>query len=45
MLAYACTSGSFVGGIAGERAMCAAMTREGAVASVTTSGALIEALY
>ncbi|WP_444875926.1 maleate cis-trans isomerase family protein, partial [Streptomyces alfalfae] len=44
VLAYACTSGSFVGGIAGERAMCAAMTREGAVASVTTSGALIEAL-
>ncbi|MGA4849020.1 maleate cis-trans isomerase family protein [Streptomyces sp. G5(2025)] len=44
VLAYACTSGSFVGGIAGERAMCEAMTREGAVAAVTTSGALLEAL-
>ncbi|MEV2251334.1 decarboxylase [Streptomyces sp. NPDC050147] len=44
VLAYACTSGSFVGGIAGERAMCEAMTREGAVSSVTTSGALLEAL-
>lgn len=27
VVAYACTSGSFVAGIAGERAMCAAMTR------------------
>ncbi|WP_055701747.1 MULTISPECIES: maleate cis-trans isomerase family protein [Streptomyces] len=44
VLAYACTSGSFVGGTAGERAMCEAMTREGAVSSVTTSGALLEAL-
>ncbi|MEV8315364.1 decarboxylase [Streptomyces sp. NPDC059900] len=44
VLAYACTSGSFVGGIAGERAMCEAMRREGAVSSVTTSGALLEAL-
>ncbi|MEU1024848.1 decarboxylase [Streptomyces sp. NPDC005904] len=44
VLAYACTSGSFVRGVAGERAMCAAMTREGAVAAVTTSGALLEAL-
>ncbi|WP_371674525.1 aspartate/glutamate racemase family protein [Streptomyces sp. NBC_00289] len=44
VVAYACTSGSFVGGIAGERAMCEAMTRSGAVPSVTTSGALLEAL-
>ncbi|MGW0913304.1 maleate cis-trans isomerase family protein [Streptomyces sp. NPDC002784] len=44
VVAYACTSGSFVGGIAGERAMCEAMTRAGAVPSVTTSGALLEAL-
>ncbi|MFF3646283.1 decarboxylase [Streptomyces sp. NPDC002564] len=44
VLAYACTSGSFVGGTAGERAMCEAMSREGAVGSVTTSGALLEAL-
>jgi maleate isomerase len=44
VVAYACTSGSFVGGIAGERAMCAAMTRAGAVPSLTTSGALLDAL-
>ncbi|MEV0637024.1 aspartate/glutamate racemase family protein [Streptomyces sp. NPDC050619] len=44
VVAYACTSGSFVGGIAGERAMCAAMTVAGALPSVTTSGALLEAL-
>ncbi|MFJ3194000.1 aspartate/glutamate racemase family protein [Streptomyces griseoviridis] len=44
VVAYACTSGSFVGGIAGERAMCAEMTRAGALPSVTTSGALLEAL-
>ncbi|MFE0100193.1 decarboxylase [Streptomyces sp. NPDC059009] len=45
VLAYACTSGSFVGGTAGERAMCEAMTREGGgIHSVTTSGALLEAL-
>ncbi|MEU2780481.1 MULTISPECIES: aspartate/glutamate racemase family protein [Streptomyces] len=44
VVAYACTSGSFVGGVAGERAMCEAMTRAGAVPAVTTSGALLEAL-
>ncbi|GCB49080.1 decarboxylase [Streptomyces sp. NL15-2K] len=44
VVAYACTSGSFVGGVAGERAMCGAMTTAGAVPSVTTSGALLEAL-
>ncbi|NEB79883.1 decarboxylase [Streptomyces sp. SID14478] len=55
VLAYACTSGSFVGGIAGERAMCEAMRRAGTVPSrgtppeppvpsLTTSGALLEAL-
>ena len=44
VVAYACTSGSFVGGIAGERAMCEAMTRAGEVRSLTTSGALLEAL-
>ena len=31
VVAYACTSGSFVGGVAGERAMCEAMTRAGDV--------------
>lgn len=44
VIAYACTSGSFVGGPLGERAMCEAMTRAGEVPSVTTTGALIEAL-
>ncbi|MYT71489.1 aspartate/glutamate racemase family protein [Streptomyces sp. cg28] len=44
VLAYACTSGSFVGGIAGERAMCEAMRRAGELPSVTTSGALLDAL-
>ncbi|MFD9172973.1 Arylmalonate decarboxylase [Streptomyces sp. ADI98-12] len=43
-LAYACTSGSFVGGHAGEHAMRAAMTQAGGVPSVTTSGAVLEAL-
>lgn len=44
VVAYACTSGSFVGGVGGERAMCEAMTWAGAVPSVTTSGALLDAL-
>lgn len=44
VIAYACTSGSFVGGLAGERAMCEAMSQAGDVASLTTSGALLEAL-
>ncbi|MFE5032915.1 aspartate/glutamate racemase family protein [Streptomyces sp. NPDC056683] len=44
VVAYACTSGSFVGGLAGERAMCEAMTRSGAVPALTTSGALLDAL-
>ncbi|WP_406169519.1 decarboxylase [Streptomyces sp. NBC_00996] len=44
VVAYACTSGSFVGGVAGERAMCEAMARAGGVSSVTTSGALLCAL-
>ncbi|MFE3636307.1 decarboxylase [Streptomyces cellostaticus] len=44
VVAYACTSGSFVDGRSGERAMCAAMSRSGELPSVTTSGALLEAL-
>ena len=44
-LAYACTSGSFVGGAAGERSMCAAMSDAAAgLPAVTTSGALLDAL-
>ncbi|MBT2510276.1 decarboxylase [Streptomyces sp. ISL-98] len=44
VVAYACASGSFVDGLAGERAMCAAMTQAGELPSVTTSGALLDAL-
>jgi len=44
-LAYACTSGSFVDGLAGEGALRAAMNQaSGGLPSVTTSGALLEAL-
>jgi maleate isomerase len=42
--AYACTSGSFVAGLAGEAAIVAAMKEGGAAAAVTTSGALLKAL-
>jgi maleate isomerase len=42
--AYACTSGSFVGGLRGEGALVAAMVDAGAPAAVTTSGALLAAL-
>ncbi|MDI3386958.1 aspartate/glutamate racemase family protein [Streptomyces sp. B-S-A8] len=44
VLAYACTSGSFVDGMAGERTMSAAMEAAGEVPALTTSGALLEAL-
>jgi maleate isomerase len=43
-VAYACTSGSFVAGVAGERAMCTAMSEAVGLPSVTTSGALLDAL-
>lgn len=42
--AYACTSGSFVGGVAGETALVAAMRSAGSPAALTTSGALATAL-
>ena len=44
VVAYACTSGSFVGGLAGDRAIVRAIIEAGAPAAVTTSGALLEAL-
>jgi maleate isomerase len=44
VVAYACTSGSFVSGMAGERSMSAAMSAAGEVTSLTTSGALLVAL-
>jgi maleate isomerase len=43
-IAYACTSGSFVNGLAGERALRDAMAAAGASRSVTTSGGLLTAL-
>ena len=45
VMAYACTSGSFIGGLEGQAALVAAMTKAGAPAAVTTSGALLEALH
>lgn len=44
VIAYACTSGSFVLGSAGEHALTAAMFASGAPAAVSTSGALVRAL-
>lgn len=44
VVAYACTSGSFVDGVAGERALITTMLDAGAPAAVTTSGALTAAL-
>ncbi|SFJ92141.1 maleate isomerase [Amycolatopsis sacchari] len=43
VVAYACTSGSFVGGAEGEAALVRGMLDAGAPAAVTTSGALIRA--
>ncbi|MEU6080658.1 decarboxylase [Streptomyces sp. NPDC047108] len=45
VVAYACTSGSFVAGVAGERGMCAAMEQAGEMPALTTSGALLDALH
>ncbi|MEE1928170.1 decarboxylase [Streptomyces sp. TRM 70351] len=44
VVAYACTSGSFVGGRTGEGAMAAAMAAAGETPALTTSGALLDAL-
>lgn len=41
---YACTSGSYIGGLAGERALCTAMRGAGCRQAVTTSGAAVTAL-
>lgn len=43
-VAYACTSGSFVGGMAGESLLRTAMQQAGAKEAITTSGAMLEAL-
>ena len=44
VVAYACTSGSFVNGNAGEYLMRESMASAGALHPVTTSGALLDAL-
>lgn len=44
VVAYACTSGSFVGGGAGERGITSAMVQAGEIPALTTSGALLAAL-
>jgi maleate isomerase len=41
---YACTSGSFIRGLAGESRLRAVMTEAGANHAITTSGALLQAL-
>ena len=44
VVAYACTSGSFVHGLAGEERLRSAMEEAGAPRAITTSGAMLEAL-
>lgn len=44
VMAYACTSGSFVGGLAGEAGIVSALRGGGFEHAVTTSGALLQAL-
>lgn len=43
LMVYACTSGSFVRGLAGERQIRRVMEESGARRAITTSGALLEA--
>ncbi len=44
VVAYACTSGSFVRGLAGEAALCRAIEAAGVPRALTTSGALLQAV-
>jgi maleate isomerase len=44
-VAYGCTSGSFIGGLAGEAALVAGMVEAGAPVAVTTSGAVTAAAH
>ena len=44
VVAYSCSSGSFIDGSAGERVLVQTMRAAGAPAAVTTSGALADAL-
>ena len=43
-IGYACTSGSFVNGVKGEAELRSVMCEAGALAAVTTSGALLQAV-
>lgn len=43
-IGYACTSGSFVDGMEGEKRLCQHMVEAGAPEATTTSGSLVEAL-
>lgn len=43
VVTYACTSGSFVLGLAGEQALHAAMREAGAAVTTTTSGSMLDA--
>ncbi|MGN5238238.1 MULTISPECIES: maleate cis-trans isomerase family protein [unclassified Rhodococcus (in: high G+C Gram-positive bacteria)] len=45
VVAYLCSSGSFVKGVAYEKTLCDAICEAGAPVAVTTSGALLEALH
>jgi maleate isomerase len=45
VVAYACTSGSFIDGVTGERNLVQTMRAAGAPVAVTTSGALTDALH
>ncbi len=45
VVAYLCTSGSFIKGIGYEKTLCDAICEAGAPCAVTTSGALLEALH
>lgn len=44
VVAYLCTSGSFISGVAAEQALCKVIREAGAPDAVTTSGALAEVL-
>jgi maleate isomerase len=44
VVAYGCTSGSFIGGRSGEAALARAMVDAGAPRALTTSGALLQAV-
>lgn len=44
VVAYACASGSFVGGVEGEAALVSVMTDAGAPRAVTTAGGMVQAL-